>query len=180
MVFGVVGVTDIVRRDRLRWFGHLEQLHWVSDYRNFEMCEAKNKGRRPLRHPPTPLSAQVSARSGAQRSRGGGGRAAGRRALERLQRRALAVFHITGRRALERLQRRALAVFHITVRHETTPSYKSLSSCYECRSNQTNKQTPLYTGIRNDFRVERVVKRSPPYTIPIPHLFIIYLMSVEC
>jgi len=161
MVFGVVGVTDIVRRDRLRWFGHLEQLHWVSDYRNFEMCEAKNKGRRPLRHPPTPLSAQVSARSGAQRSRGGGGRAA-------------------GRRALERLQRRALAVFHITVRHETTPSYKSLSSCYECRSNQTNKQTPLYTGIRNDFRVERVVKRSPPYTIPIPHLFIIYLMSVEC
>ena len=45
-----------------------------------------------------------------------------------------------GRRALKRLQRRALAVFHITVRHETTP---------------------LYTGICNDFRVERVVKMLP-------------------
>ena len=45
---GVVGVTEIVRRGRLRWFGHLERKDrndWVSDCRNFEVPGPKNKGR---------------------------------------------------------------------------------------------------------------------------------------
>ena len=45
---GVEGVADVVRRGRLRWFGHLERKgndDWVSGCRNFEVAGAKSKGR---------------------------------------------------------------------------------------------------------------------------------------
>ena len=45
---GVEGVADIVRRGRLRWFGHLERKgrnDWVSTCRSFEVAGPKGKGR---------------------------------------------------------------------------------------------------------------------------------------
>jgi len=43
-------VADIVRRGRLRWFGHLERKgkgsdDWVSACRGFEAAGPKNRGR---------------------------------------------------------------------------------------------------------------------------------------
>ena len=45
---GVEGVTDVVRRGRLRWFGHLEQKDsddWTSACRNIEVVGTKSRGR---------------------------------------------------------------------------------------------------------------------------------------
>ena len=44
---GIEGVADIVRRGRLRWFGHLERKgrdDWVSTCRSFEVAGPKSKG----------------------------------------------------------------------------------------------------------------------------------------
>jgi len=44
----VEGVADIVRRGRLRWFGHLEQKgsdDWVSACRCIKVAGPKNRGR---------------------------------------------------------------------------------------------------------------------------------------
>jgi hypothetical protein len=45
---GVEGVADVVRRGRLRWFGHLERKgsdDWVSSCRNFQVSGATRRGR---------------------------------------------------------------------------------------------------------------------------------------
>ena len=45
---GVEAVVDIVRRGRLRWFGHLERKSsedWVSACRDFEVVGPKSRGR---------------------------------------------------------------------------------------------------------------------------------------
>ena len=45
---GVEGVTDVVRRGRLRWFGHLERKDsddWTSACRNVEVVGTKRRGR---------------------------------------------------------------------------------------------------------------------------------------
>jgi hypothetical protein len=45
---GIEGVPEIVRRGRLRWFGHLERKNgedWVSRCREFEVAGAKGRGR---------------------------------------------------------------------------------------------------------------------------------------
>ena len=45
---GIEGVAEVVRRGRLRWFGHLERKNeedWVSCCREFEVAGAKSKGR---------------------------------------------------------------------------------------------------------------------------------------
>jgi len=45
---GVEGVADVVRRGRLRWFGHLERKgsdDWVSSCRSFQVSGAARKGR---------------------------------------------------------------------------------------------------------------------------------------
>ena len=45
---GVEGVAEVVRRSRLRWFGHLERKaedDWVSICRNFEVAGPKSRGR---------------------------------------------------------------------------------------------------------------------------------------
>mgnify|MGYP001824797758 CR=1 FL=1 len=45
---GIVSVTDVVRRGRLRWFGHLERKKrsdWVSACRGFEVGPAQKRGR---------------------------------------------------------------------------------------------------------------------------------------
>ena len=45
---GIEGVADIVRRGRLRWFGHLERKgrdDWVSTCRSFEVAGPKSRGR---------------------------------------------------------------------------------------------------------------------------------------
>ena len=45
---GVEGVAEVVRRSRLRWFGHLERKaedDWVSICRNFEVVGPKSRGR---------------------------------------------------------------------------------------------------------------------------------------
>ena len=48
-LLGVQGVAEVVRRGRLRWFGHLERKSvedWVSACRNLEVVGARCKGRR--------------------------------------------------------------------------------------------------------------------------------------
>src|SRR2546425_13025107 len=45
---GIVGVDRVVRRGRLRWFGHVERKEaddWVSKCRNLEMVGGARKGR---------------------------------------------------------------------------------------------------------------------------------------
>src|SRR2546425_3860238 len=45
---GIVGVDRVVRRDRLRWFGHVERKEaddWVSKCRNLEVVGGARKGR---------------------------------------------------------------------------------------------------------------------------------------
>jgi hypothetical protein len=45
---GIVCVADVVRRGRLRWFGHVERKmaeDWVSKCRNLEVESARGKGR---------------------------------------------------------------------------------------------------------------------------------------
>ena len=46
---GIVGVDRVVRRDRLRWFGHVEHKEaddWVSKCRNLEVVgDVRRKGR---------------------------------------------------------------------------------------------------------------------------------------
>src|SRR5437867_12065262 len=45
---GIVGVDRVVRRDRLRWFGHVERKEagdWVSNCRNLEVVGGVRKGR---------------------------------------------------------------------------------------------------------------------------------------
>ena len=45
---GIKGVTDVVRRGRLRWFGHVERKEneeWVSACRNMEVVGRKGIGR---------------------------------------------------------------------------------------------------------------------------------------
>ena len=45
---GIVGVAEVVRHGRLRWFGHLERKNeedWVSRCREFEVAGAKSRGR---------------------------------------------------------------------------------------------------------------------------------------
>ena len=45
---GIVGVVEVVRRGRLRWFGHLERKDtgdWVSNCRNFQVAGVKAHGR---------------------------------------------------------------------------------------------------------------------------------------
>src|SRR2546425_12874515 len=45
---GIVGVDRVVRRGRLRWFGHVERKEagdWVSKCRNLEMVGGVRKGR---------------------------------------------------------------------------------------------------------------------------------------
>ena len=45
---GVVGVADVVRQGRLRWFGHLEPKgkdDWVSACRNVFVAGARGRGR---------------------------------------------------------------------------------------------------------------------------------------
>ena len=45
---GIVSVADVVRRGRLRWFGHVERKRaedWVSKCRNLEVESARGKGR---------------------------------------------------------------------------------------------------------------------------------------
>ena len=44
----VVSVSDVVRQDRLRWFGHVERKDaddWVSACRNMVVCGEKGRGR---------------------------------------------------------------------------------------------------------------------------------------
>jgi hypothetical protein len=44
----IESVTDVVRRGRLRWFGHVERKNaedWVSACRNFEVVGARSRGR---------------------------------------------------------------------------------------------------------------------------------------
>src|SRR5437899_2424851 len=49
---GIVGVDRVVRRGRLRWFGHVERKEaddWVSKWRNFEAeggVKGKGRGRK--------------------------------------------------------------------------------------------------------------------------------------
>ena len=45
---GIECVTDVLRRGRLRWFGHLERKEdgdWVSSCRKYEVEGARGKGR---------------------------------------------------------------------------------------------------------------------------------------
>ena len=45
---GIVGVDRVVRRGRLRWFGHVERKEagdWVSKCRNLEVVGGVRKGR---------------------------------------------------------------------------------------------------------------------------------------
>ena len=45
---GIEGVAEVVRRGRLRWFGHLERKNeedWVSRCRELEVAGAKSRGR---------------------------------------------------------------------------------------------------------------------------------------
>ena len=45
---GIVGVDRVVRRGRLRWFGHVERKEaddWVSKCRNLEVVGGARKGR---------------------------------------------------------------------------------------------------------------------------------------
>ena len=45
---GVVAVSEIVRRGRLGWYGHLERKgsdDWVSTCRNYEVAGQRNRGR---------------------------------------------------------------------------------------------------------------------------------------
>ena len=45
---GIVGVDSVVRRSRLRWFGHVERKEahgWVSKCRNLEVVGGVRKGR---------------------------------------------------------------------------------------------------------------------------------------
>src|SRR2546425_4370066 len=44
---GIEGVEEVVRRGRLRWFGHVERKEaddWVSKYRNLEVVSGVKKG----------------------------------------------------------------------------------------------------------------------------------------
>ena len=46
--FGVEGVVEIMRRGRLRWFGHVERKEaddWVSACKNFEVAGSRGRGR---------------------------------------------------------------------------------------------------------------------------------------
>ena len=45
---GVESITDVIRRGRLRWFGHLERKEekdWVSACRNLEVGDKRGRGR---------------------------------------------------------------------------------------------------------------------------------------
>ena len=45
---GIEGVMEVMRRVRLRWFGHVERKEvndWVSACRNFEVAGSRGKGR---------------------------------------------------------------------------------------------------------------------------------------
>ena len=45
---GIEGVVEVMRRGRLRWFGHVEQKEvddWVSACRNLEVAGSKGRGR---------------------------------------------------------------------------------------------------------------------------------------
>ena len=46
--FGIEGVVEVMRRVRLRWFGHVERTEvddWVSACRNLEVAGSKGRGR---------------------------------------------------------------------------------------------------------------------------------------
>src|SRR6266496_1083474 len=45
---GIVSVVEIVKKDRLRWFGHVERKmaeDWISKYRELEVDGGRGKGR---------------------------------------------------------------------------------------------------------------------------------------
>ena len=45
---GIEGVVEVMRRGRLRWFGHVERKadgDWVSACRNFEVAGSRGRGR---------------------------------------------------------------------------------------------------------------------------------------
>ena len=47
-ILGIEGVVEVMRRGRLRWFGHVEQKEvddWVSACRNLEEAGSKGSGR---------------------------------------------------------------------------------------------------------------------------------------
>ena len=47
-MLGVEGVVEVMRRGRLRWFGHVERKEvddWVSACSNFEVADNKGRGR---------------------------------------------------------------------------------------------------------------------------------------
>ena len=46
--FGIEGVVEVMRRGRLRWFGHVERKEvddWVSACRNLEVAGSRGRGR---------------------------------------------------------------------------------------------------------------------------------------
>ena len=45
---GIEGVVEVMRRGRLRWFGHVERMEvddWVSACRNLKVAGSRGRGR---------------------------------------------------------------------------------------------------------------------------------------